>query len=197
MACRDSTPDVAVLIKSADRAARRLCRKLMLPAADLDDLRQDLLVDLICRLPSYDPCRGSLEAFASVVLRNRCSRIAVQQYHRLRAQGGPIMSLDAPAAGEEEPLGSLLAESDGLTAWHGQDGSETEKTDCRLDLERALSELSEQAQDVCIALSTSTIAELVGRKQFSRSALYRWVSLLRLDLAMRGIGARWDGFQSA
>lgn len=44
-----SPDDLAKLIDEAAVAARRLHRKLVLPAADLDDLRQDLLVDLICR----------------------------------------------------------------------------------------------------------------------------------------------------
>ena len=53
-----SPADLATLIDETDRAARRLHRKLALPAADLDDLRQDLLIDLICRLPGFDKRRG-------------------------------------------------------------------------------------------------------------------------------------------
>ena len=35
---------------------------------DLDDLRQDLLLDVIARLRSFDPDRGSLGAFAGTVM---------------------------------------------------------------------------------------------------------------------------------
>ena len=45
--------DLTTLIDEADAAARRLHRKLSLPTADLDDLRQDLLIDVICRLPGF------------------------------------------------------------------------------------------------------------------------------------------------
>ena len=51
-----SPTDLATLITEAALAARRLHRKMVLPAADLDDLRQDLLVDLICRLPGFEAC---------------------------------------------------------------------------------------------------------------------------------------------
>jgi C-5 cytosine-specific DNA methylase len=44
--------------RHADAAARKLRRKLNLPSHDLDDLRQELLVDLIAPMPSYDPARG-------------------------------------------------------------------------------------------------------------------------------------------
>lgn len=78
-----SPADLATLIDEAALAARRLHRKLVLPAADLDDLRQDLLVDVICRLPGFDARRGSIGAFANIVLRNQSSRIAMR-HHRHR-----------------------------------------------------------------------------------------------------------------
>ena len=93
-----------------------LHRKLMLPAADLDDLRQDLLVDLICRLPGFDARRGSIGAFANIVLRNQSSRIAIRHHRQRRMQGGTVLSLDAPVSSGTEPLGCLLTEADGLAA---------------------------------------------------------------------------------
>lgn len=189
--------DLAILIDEAAVAARRLHRKLRLPAADLDDLRQDLLVDLICRLPGFDARRGSIGAFAGIVLRNQSSRIAMRHHRRRRAQGGTVLSLDVPPAGGTEPLGCLLAESDGLAAWHGQDLCATEDAELRHDLARALGELPEDARELCAALGTCAIAEIVGRAGISRSALYRHIARLRLDLAMRGLGARWDGSRAA
>jgi hypothetical protein len=100
-----SPDDLATLIDEAAFAARRLHRKLMLPAADLDDLRQDLLVDLICRLPGFDARRGSIGAFANIVLRNQSSRIAIRHHRQRKIQGGTVLSLDAPASGATEPLG--------------------------------------------------------------------------------------------
>ncbi len=43
-----------------EAAARRLQRRLRVPVHDLADLRQDLLVDLICGLPGFDARRGSI-----------------------------------------------------------------------------------------------------------------------------------------
>ena len=112
--------DLSTLIAEADAAARRLRRKLVLPAADNDDLRQDLLVDLICRLLGFDARRGSIGAFANIVLRNQSSRIAMRHHRQRRAQGGSLLSLEVPLAGTREPVGDTLTEDDGLAAWHGQ-----------------------------------------------------------------------------
>lgn len=192
-----SAADLATLIDEAAITARRLHRKLVLPAADLDDLRQDLLVDVICRLPGFDARRGSIGAFANIVLRNQSSRIAMRHHRQRRAQGGTMLSLEVPAAGGIEPLGCLLTETDGLAAWHGQDSCAAEDAELRHDLARALGDLPEDARSLCAALGTCAIAEIVGRTGISRSALFRHIARLRLDLAMRGFGARWDDFATA
>ena len=192
-----SPADLTTLITEAAVAARRLHRKLVLPAADIDDLRQDLLIDLICRLPGFDSRRGSIGAFANIVLHNQSSRIAIRHHRQRRAQGGSVLSLDAPIEGGTEPMGCLLAETDGLAAWHGQNRCAADDADLRHDLAHALGDLPDDARGLCIALGTCAIADIINRTGTSRSALYRHIALLRLDLAMRGFGARWDGLRAA
>ena len=188
---------LACILDEADVAARRLYRRLCLPAADIDDLRQDLLIDLICRLPGFDARRGSIGAFANIVLHNQSSRIAIRHHRQRRAQGGSVLSLDAPIADGTEPLGCMLAETDGLAAWHGQNRFAADDADLRHDLAHALGDLPDDARGLCIALGTCAIADIISRTGTSRSALYRHIALLRLDLAMRGFGARWDGLRAA
>ena len=54
-----SHSDLQILHHEAELVARRLVRRLRLPNCDLADLRQELLLDLIARLPAFDPLRGS------------------------------------------------------------------------------------------------------------------------------------------
>lgn len=192
-----SPDDIETIIREADTAARRLRRRLQLQSCDREDLGQDLLADLLRRLSAYDPSRGSIGAFAGLILRNQSSRIAIRHHQARRAQCGTLLSLDAPIAGGTEPLGCLLAEADGLAAWHGQDQSAAEDADLRHDLARALGDLPEDARTMCAALGTCAIAEIVSRTGTSRSALYRHIAQLRLDFAMRGFGAQWDGSRAA
>ena len=93
-----SRTELDILLEEADAAARRLLRKLRLPRADLEDLRQELLVDLIARLPAYEPDRGTLGAFAGIVLRNQATRIAGKVARQRRLAGGAPLSLEAPGS---------------------------------------------------------------------------------------------------
>lgn len=192
-----SRADLATLINKANAAAWRLHRKLALPAADLDDLRQDLLVDLICRLPGFDARRGSIGAFASIILRNQSSRIAIRHHQQRRAQGGTLLSLDVPASGSQEPIGQTLTEADGLASWYGKIRTAENDLEVGLALSRALARLPEADRRLCAALAHRSVAALASEGFGSRSALYRRIADLRHVLTAHGLGPAWDDFAAA
>ena len=194
---RLSNADVATLIDEANRAARRLHRKLHLPPADLEDISQDLLLDLICRLPGFDKRRGSIGAFANIVLRNECARIAIRHHRQRWGQGGAVLSVDAPVPGSIEPLGSLLAASDGLAAWHGQDNDAEADIQTRAAVQSVVARLSDADRRFCCALAYRSVTELAAEGFGSRSALYRRRADLRQVLTAHGLGPCWDDFQTA
>ena len=192
-----STADIATLIDEAHRAARRLHRKLHLPHADLEDLSQDLLLDLICRLPGFDARRGGIGAFANIVLRNQSSRIAMRIQRQGREQGGWMFSLDAPMAGSREPLKNLLLEEDGLASWSGQRPFDIDMQHARLATDCALARLRDDDRQLCRALSWLTVSDLVAHGDLKRATLYRRISALRPVLTAFGLSPCWDGFEIA
>ncbi|MBE0455275.1 MAG: sigma-70 family RNA polymerase sigma factor [Roseovarius sp.] len=189
--------DLSTLIAEADAAACRLRRKLVLPAADHDDLRQDLLVDLICRLPGFDARRGSIGAFANIVLRNQSSRIAMRHHRQRRAQGGSLLSLEVPLAGTREPVGDTLTEEDGLAAWHGQACCAAAVTELHHALQAALARLPAEDRRFCAALAHRPVTALAAEGFGSRSALYRRLADLRHVLTAHGLGPAWDDLAAA
>tara|TARA_R110002072_G_scaffold194153_1_gene351373 strand:+ start:7381 stop:7974 length:594 start_codon:yes stop_codon:yes gene_type:complete len=189
--------DLSTLIAEADAAACRLRRKLVLPAVDHDDLRQDLLVDLICRLPGFDARRGSIGAFANIVLRNQSSRIAMRHHRQRRAQGGSLLSLEVPLAGTREPVGDTLTEGDGLAAWHGQTCCAATVTELHHALQAALARLPAEDRRFCAALAHRPVTALAAEGFGSRSALYRRLADLRHVLTVHGLGPAWDDLAAA
>jgi DNA-directed RNA polymerase specialized sigma24 family protein len=115
-----SSSDLHFVLHEADFAARRLLRQLRLPRHDLDDLRQDLLADLIARLRGFDPERGSLGAFSGIVLANRSTRIANKVKRERRLYGPAPVSLDETIS-ESEGLarGDIIGEDEGLRTTRG------------------------------------------------------------------------------
>ena len=177
-------------------AARRLRRRLCLPLCEREDLGQDLLIDLLRRLPAYDPSRGSIGAFAGIVLRNQSSRIAMRHHRQRRAQGGSLLSLEVPLTGTREPVGETLTEDDGLAAWHGQTCCAAFTELCHA-METALARLPAEDRRFCAALAHRPVTTLATEGFGSRSTLYRRLADLRHVLTAHGLGPVWDDLAAA
>ena len=192
-----SPDDIETIIREADAATQRLRRKLCLPVCEREDLGQDLLVDLLRRLPAYDPSRGSIGAFANIVLRNQSSRIAMRHHRQRLAQGGSLLSLEVPLAGAREPVGDTLTEEDGLAAWHGQACCVAAVTELHHALQAALARLPAEDRRFCAALAHRPVTALAAEGFGSRSALYRRLADLRHVLTAHGLGPAWDDLAAA
>ena len=192
-----SPDDIETIIREADAAARRLRRKLCLQVCESEDLGQDLLVDLLRRLPAFDPARGGIGAFANIVLRNQSSRIAIRHHRQRRAQNGSLLSLEMPLAGTREPVGDTLTEDDGLAVWHGQTCCVAAVTELHLALQAALARLPAEDRRFCAALAHRPVTALATEGFGSRSALYRRLADLRHVLTAHGLGPVWDDLAAA
>ena len=192
-----SPDDIEIILREADAAARRLRRRLCLPICEREDLGQDLLIDLLRRLPAYDPSRGSIGAFANIVLRNQSSRIAMRHHRQRRAQGGSLLSLEVPLGGTREPVGDTLTEEDGLAAWHGQTCCAAAVTELHHALQAALARLPAEDRRFCAALAHRPVTALTAEGFGSRSALYRRLADLRHVLTAHGLGPAWDDLAAA
>jgi RNA polymerase sigma-70 factor (ECF subfamily) len=185
-----SASDLQLLLLEADSAARRLVRRMRLPHTELDDIRQDLLVDLFARLPAFDPKRGSLGAFAGIVMANRAARLAHKVKRECRLYGAVPTSLDETLPDSDGATrGDLFSQGEGLSAYFGQPVDAFAEVERRLDVERGLGALDPNDSRLSAALSQSNIDELVDLGHAARSTLYRRVKNIRLALLAAGLKA--------
>jgi RNA polymerase sigma-70 factor (ECF subfamily) len=183
-----SDSDLLLLLREADVAAARLVRRLHLPPDEREDLRQDLLTDLIARLPAFDLARGTLGAFAGTVVAHRAARLAAR-IRRDRAVFAQV-SLDDPVAGAEDiTLGETIPESSGYPAMMGQPTDRFAHVERHLDLDRALGILRRSDRGLCARLIHRTPTELSQSGRGSRATLYRQVREIRLRLMTAGLAA--------
>ena len=179
---------LALLDREADIAAARLVRRLQLPSHYREDVRHDLLVDLFIRLKDFDLHRGTLAAFAAIVIRHSTTRLAGRI--RLDCRMHAPVSLDDPQPGTDGvTVGDTIAESGGYLAMMGQPTDRFVAADCRLDLDRALGTLRQADLDLCAHLINRTPTQLSGDGLGSRAGLYRQIHEIRLRLMTGGISA--------
>src|SRR4051794_36075781 len=146
-----ATASLRPILASADHAAARFCRHHADPLLEQDDVRQDLLLDFLKRLRSFDPARSSLRTFAAICFQHRTTRLALVARRDRRARH--LLALDAPLPGQIElMLLDTVAENDGYGAWIGQCAEGVAQLEHYLDLDRALSTLDANVVPLCAAL---------------------------------------------
>lgn len=171
------------LHRMAVRMSRGLCRRLGLPGHDAEDFAQDLLTDLLARLPSFNPEHGELGAFALTCFRHHAALLA-HRTQRHRALHHPT-SLDDPLPGGDT-VGAVLSEADGYGAWMGQPADAFAAVERRIDLERAAPALTAEYLPLCAALARGD-RDPARRAGLSRTTGFRRVRELRLRLLAAGV----------
>jgi hypothetical protein len=187
-----SNADLKILLAEANTAACRFVRRWRLDRQDIADVVQDLITDCLARLPAFDPCRGTLGAFAGCVMAHRAQRLGTRVLRERRMFGTNPVSLDDPVPDPDSPAtmttrGALIAESKGYGALMGQPTDWTAVLERRLDLERATRSLDESARSLCVDLADAAPQDLSEAGRGSRAAIYRRVRELRLSLLCAGV----------
>ena len=186
MAQSPRLPDLAPVHCLAAKEAKRLCRTLHLPEHEREDLRQDLLLDFLARLPAFNPTKADLPAFAMVCFRHAGSRIA-RRVTAERAARHPRSLDDALPNTEGLTLGDTIAEAEGYGAWCGQSTDAIAALERRLDLDRAAGTIDPDDHPLCTALSTQTPHEFGETGTMPRARIYRRLREIRLSLLAAGI----------
>lgn len=182
-----SLADLDVIHPLAERYARRLCRTLGRPSHEREDMEQDMLLDLLVRLPGFDPARGTLAAFGTVCFQHRASRLATGLRREKRERHEASLDDAVPGQEEELTLADIIPESEGYAAWCGQQTDAIATLERRLDLDRAGAILDQRDHTLCAALSRCTPHELGQHGPLPRSVLYRRIREMRLRMLAGGI----------
>jgi DNA-directed RNA polymerase specialized sigma24 family protein len=90
-----SPSDLGVLLREADRAASWLGRRFRLARHDQEDIRQDIITDLLKRIRAFDSRRGSFGAFAGKIAHRQACKIAWNLSRHASAKNVDIDAFDA------------------------------------------------------------------------------------------------------
>jgi len=170
------------LVGLADRAAAHLCRQGRSCHLEQEDVRQDLLLDLLSRLHAYDLSRGTLQTFVSVCFKHRSACILRTAYRERVTRH--FVELDGPVVkGGTTCVIDTLGESEGFGAWVGQPTDLLLQLEQQLDLDRVLSRLPAEMTPLCaVRMGDQLPGGLTASG--SRTTLHRRLQDLRARLAV-------------
>lgn len=147
-------------------------------AADWDDLRQDLALDCLRRLPRFDGSRGSWKGFVRGVVRNHACVLAARQ---VRCPQFEPLENDAAADGVTGHVRDLLA-ADARPA-----------LELSLDTERVLAGLPDDLRTIARYLAQMPISAACRETGLTLSQMNRQIRRIRAAFTAAGLGPASGG----
>ncbi|MBI3681129.1 MAG: sigma-70 family RNA polymerase sigma factor [Acidobacteria bacterium] len=164
------------VIEQATLRARLLAATAGFPPDDLDDLRQELLLDYLRRKPRFDETRGEPDGFARGVMRNQAAALVKKRCRRARHEilAGDLFEPDSENAADAVFRGV-----------HQRDL--TTHLDVSLDVQRVLRQLPVHLQRVAYLLAELPVSEVCLVIGKSRSRAYQMIRQLRVAFVRAGL----------
>lgn len=183
----DGVDDYA--IKLIRYKARQLTRMAGFSESDRSDLEQELMFDLLRRLPKYDAAKAKRTTFVARVLEHCASRLIEARLAEKRAPCREDGSLDERI---ESECGSVarahtIDQEDYWRQLHGVSRSLAELEDLRLDLAAERPGLTPRLLEVFDELKAYRITEIADRLDISRRSVYEAITRLRDRLEDTGL----------
>jgi len=171
------------------RKARELARQPGFKGTEKDDLRQQLYLRILERLPQFDPSQGCFNAFVKLIVRQFATDCRRHMSAQMRDRRSDV-SLSSLVAGEEGPV--ELAQTIGrreLNARLHRDEQDTEATsDLAQDLAAFLASLPPRLCTIAERLKDASPTQIASELGVHFTTVYRDMRRMREQFAKAGFG---------
>ena len=143
---------------------------------DIDDLKQELLLDCLRRSPKFDAARGEWGGFVRGVMRNQAAALIVRRHRRTRHEvlAGDLVAPDSEAG--ESAVFDGICQHD-MTAL----------LDLSIDVWSVLRKLPIRLQRLACLLAELPVSEVCLVTGKSRSRIYQMIRQLRTAFVQAGL----------
>lgn len=163
------------IIEQASLRGRLLSVTAGFPRDEIEDARQDLLLDFLRRAPKFDSTRGDWDGFVRGLMRHRATVLIARRQRRVRREILAGDLLEPGCDGSGDPLDSIVGE-DPASGFN-----------ISLDVQRVLGYLPAQLQVLAYLLPDLPIGEICAATGKSRSRLYQLIRQLRVAFTEAGL----------
>lgn len=179
-------PETITFIRSK---ARQLSRLPQFGSHVQSDIEQEFVLELMERLPKFDPSKSSLTTFSHRIVKNKVASL-LEHLNAEKRRCDAIARIE-PSNPEDATANSISEEEiDGGTAyshWTGQHMSVEEQEALKSDVDSAEQELTEKQQSICRLLRKHSVTETSKMLGRSRQAIYREVERVRVVFEKHGL----------
>ena len=172
-------------VKVIRHRARRLIGRAGFVPADVDDIEQDLALDLLQRLPQFDPTRAGRKTFIALVVDHGVARLIEGRSAQMRDYRLTVPLAEA-AQHDDAPGSPDASDAPVNSGSRGYQRVRQHRTEydglphaLRLDLERVIATLPPDQRGLCRRLVTDNLATIARELGVPRGTLYEATRKIR------------------
>ena len=157
---------------------------------DFDDLRQEMMLDALERLPKFNSGRADIKIFISTVINNRIATLIKRQEADCRDHRRVERSLDERVPGEGDnwtTFGDGITEDDARSRLGRAGRSDRERVELALDMALVLSQLDGGDRQLCLELQLKTPLEMSRETGVRRGGIYERIAKIRKKFIQAGL----------
>ncbi len=177
------------VMKRAEFKARQVVGKV--PAlGEVEDIQQDLIEDVLRRLPKFDDGRATVKTFVCRIINHKIADLLERHEAACRGRGDARESLDDWVRDE---TGAWVRRDTTVDASQRHahlrvcERNDHEQRELELDIASVMGSLSPQQRDVCAMLRTKTPTEIARQTGLPRSAIYKHIAAIRAAFIKAGL----------
>lgn len=171
--------------------ARQLCRRSDFSRSDGEDLRQEMLTHLWNKSHLFDPSRGNIEAFVTVVI-NSWIAMELRSRGRLKRRlDCSVMSLDTTLIeqdGDAISLASVISSADLRRRTLASPLDPIEQIDLKDAIDHALSQLTSEERDLLFYVARNSVTGAARQQGVSRRQIDNSLKRMRSRFEDAGLG---------
>ena len=158
---------------------------------DVEDLEQALTLDLLERLPKFDPAKATYNTFVARVVERKISKLIrhrTQEMRDYRREDGSLNAVMDNGDGATTERVHVVSqdEHDRRTGRHTRPAAE--QVDLQIDVWQVLAELPQELRKIARLLTTMSIAQAARKLGMPRSTFYdTHLAKLRQAFEARGL----------
>jgi len=162
--------------------ARQLVGRVGFTESDRQDLEQEMVLDLLRRLPKFNPDRARLNTFIARVVEHKIATIIESQKAGMRDYR--LCSCSLNDRFENEEGGSVervdtINQDDYLQRTGRLSRPAAELCDLSFDVSKAIEKLPPELRELCVRFKTNTVTEISRDTGIPRGTIYESIKKLR------------------
>lgn len=171
--------------------AKQLCRRSDYSKSDFEDLRQEMLTHLWTKSHLFDPSRGNIEAFVTVVI-NSWIAMELRSRGRLKRRSDcSVMSLDRTLIecdGDAIELASVISNADLRRRTLASPLDPIEQIDLKDAIDHALAQLTSEERDLLFYVARHSVVGAARQQGVSRRQIDNSLIQMRSRFEDAGLG---------